>query len=249
MIIDDLREVLLLASGMKYEKKYFLLLDTVREHYDAITNIKSFLGVPGGLCHNCCKVIHNKETMANHVCGENINKKKRKNKNASKMVKELAKYLEKKFTLGSPEELEYLIENSKNPTEKYINEKKNTIFHPKYILYDFECDTTDNLHKPNHVEIIVVKVDDGLTHDYDKCFVERLSFTGYDCVDSFCKWLFHKNNTGATVLAHNAAGYDTKFIHKWCILKRGKRPDKMIRQGSRITYIYFRKFELRFVAS
>jgi hypothetical protein len=63
---------------MQYEKKYFLLLDTVRQHYDAITNIKSFLGVQGGLCHNCCKVIHYKKTMKNHVCGENINKKKRR---------------------------------------------------------------------------------------------------------------------------------------------------------------------------
>ena len=106
-----------------------------------------------------------------------------------------------------------------------------------------------HLHKPNHVEIIVVKVDDSSTHDYDKCFVGRLSFTSYDCVDAFCKWLFRKENVGATVLAHNAAGYDTKFIHKWCILKQGKRPDKMIRQGSRITCIHFKKFELRFIDS
>ena len=78
--------------------------------------------------------------MKNHVCGENINKKKRNNKNASKMVKELAKYLEKKYTLGSPEELEYLIENNKNPTEKYVNGEKFThekdafVFQSKYCL-------------------------------------------------------------------------------------------------------------------
>ena len=61
--------------------------------------------------------------------------------------------------------------------------------------------------------------------------------------------MFRKENYGATVLAHNAAGYDTKFIHKWCILKRGKRPDIMIRQGSRITDLYFKRIELRFVDS
>ena len=57
-----------------------------------------------------------------------LTRNKRKNKNACKMAEELAKYLEKKYTLGSPEELEYKIENSKNPTEKYINEQKIQFF-------------------------------------------------------------------------------------------------------------------------
>ena len=49
---------------------------------------------------------------------------------------------------------------------------KDRIMCPPLLLYDFECDTEDGTHKPNHVEIILLKIDEELTHDYDKCFVE-----------------------------------------------------------------------------
>jgi hypothetical protein len=60
--------------------------------------------------------------------------------------------------------------------------------------------------------------------------------------------LFTPENSSSTVIAHNGAGYDAKFILKYC-LSRGLNPDKYIRQGSRITYMYFRKFNLRCIDS
>ena len=45
---------------------------------------------------------------------------------------------------------------------------------------------------------------------------------------------------------HNQAGYDAKFLLQWCI-NHDMLPDKYIQQGSGITYMYFRKFKLRFV--
>ena len=39
------------------------------------------------------------------------------------MAKELAKYLEKKYTLGSPEELDYLTETNKNPTDEQCDHR------------------------------------------------------------------------------------------------------------------------------
>ena len=47
-------------------------------------------------------------------------------------------------------------------------------------------------------------------------------------------------------MAHNGAGYDNKFILKWCI-EHGLNPSMIIRQGSRITYMHFKKFNIRFV--
>jgi hypothetical protein len=39
-----------------------------------------------------------------------------------------------------------------------------------------------------------------------------LIFYGYNCVDDFCEWLFTEENRNTTVMAHNGAGYDFKFI-------------------------------------
>ena len=49
-------------------------------------------------------------------------------------------------------------------------------------------------------------------------------------------------------MAHNGSGYDNKFILKYCISK-GLIPRKLIRQGSRITYMSFSKYSIRFVDS
>ena len=61
-------------------------------------------------------------------------------------------------------------------------------------------------------------------------------------------WLFSEQNSSSTVIAHNGSGYDYKFILKNAI-EAGKYPDKYIRQGSNITYMTFKQFNLRFVDS
>ena len=45
---------------------------------------------------------------------------------------------------------------------------------PKYIIYDFETDTSSGIHLPNHVEIDILQIDKDQTHDYDKCLIKKL---------------------------------------------------------------------------
>jgi DNA polymerase III epsilon subunit-like protein len=122
------------------------------------------------------------------------------------------------------------------------------ILNPKYIIYDFETDTHTDIHKPNHVEVDVLEIDENQTHDYQDCLLENFGIKGYGCENKFCDWLFSQQNAGSTVIAHNGAGYDNKFILQYCLFK-GLTPSSFIRQGSRITYMRFEKFNIRFIDS
>ena len=77
---------------------------------------------------------------------------------------------------------------------------------------------------PNHLEYDVLQIDVGLTHDYDKCLIKCSKFYGYNCVDEFCERLFAEENLNKTVMAHNGAVYDFKFILQWCITKKHLLP-------------------------
>ena len=57
-----------------------------------------------------------------------------------------------------------------------------------------------------------------------------------------------KKNKSSTVIAHNGSGYDNKFILKYC-LDRGAKPEPFIRQCSKIAYMKFNHFNVRFVDS
>ena len=65
--------------------------------------------------------------------------------------------------------------------------------------------------------------------------MDSLNFIGHGCENTFCDWLFSEGNMDSTVIAHNGAGYDNKFILQYC-LNKGLIPSAFIRQGSRITY-------------
>ena len=47
-------------------------------------------------------------------------------------------------------------------------------------------------------------------------------------------------------MAHNGAGYDFKFILKWCV-EHGMLPQKYIKQNVRIPYMSFKTGSIRFV--
>jgi len=57
-----------------------------------------------------------------------------------------------------------------------------------------------------------------------------------------------EENSHSTVIAHNGAGYDNKFVLQYC-LNKGIVPSAFIRQGSRITYMSFKRFSIRFIDS
>ena len=57
----------------------------------------------------------------------------------------------------------------------------------------------------------------------------------------------NSRNAHGTIIAHNQAGYDGKFILSYCI-NASLIPSKYIQQGNRIS-MYFNKFHLRFIDS
>ena len=121
---------------------------------------------------------------------------------------------------------------------RYLERKRESFTaeaeHPTYIIYDFESDVHTLTHKPNHVDADVLTI--GETHGYDDCKHDTFTYSGYDVVNKFCDWLFTSKHSHSTVIAHNQAGYDGRFILQWC-LNKGLHPSKFIRQGSRIMYM------------
>jgi hypothetical protein len=158
------------------------------------------------------------------------------------MIKDVAHYMKAAYVNGSKEEIEAKC-IGRHPDKQMAIEYG--IKYPKYIIFDFECDTHTNIHKPNHVEVAILEVHK--THSYEQSLEEWKTFEGYGCENKFCEWLFSDENNGATVMAHNGAGYDNKFILKWCLEHGMHKPEPYIRQGSRITYMYFDRFHLRFI--
>ena len=239
----DVWNILMYKTDSKNAEQYWLLFD--ENHYHAITNIEGFLAV-NHFCTKCFRCFEHKETYNKHECNLTGEKKKKINRNDHRTNKDIAHYLKQGFCKGSKEELEQRLLNKDDDAK--IEEITQSHNHPKYITFDFETDTHTLTHLPNHVEIDILEIDEELTHDYDKCLIKKESFTGYGCDGKFCDWLFNKDNQNSTVMAHNGSGYDNKFILKWCV-ERGMVPDCYIRQGSHITYMAFKKFNLRFVDS
>ena len=92
-----------------------------------------------------------------------------------------------------------------------------------------------------HVEADITKVSDN--HIYEDSLFDTISFTGYVCCNDFCTWLFDKQHKHCTLMAHNGAGYANIFTVQWCI-NHGIYPGMIIRQGSRITNMHFKKSTL-----
>ncbi len=223
-------------------KQCYLLFDN--DHYHCITNPKGFLATYY-YCPKCCSCFSHKTALNKHCCSDStdINKPKHKEENDNRISKDMPHYLSRGICKGSSEEIKRKIETTKKPDEEAI---KQVINNPRYINYDFETDTSSGVHKPNLCIAQVLNVDDD--HDYEKSLSETKIFEGYSCCKDFCDWLFTKESANSTVMAHNQAGYDGKFILSYCI-KSCLVPSKYIQQGNRISYMYFKKFNLRFIDS
>ena len=243
--------------------QYYLLYDN--NHYHSINNIKGFLAVEY-FCPCCLHGYHNKKSFDTHICNDCddgvFSKQQKKQVKSSKIGKDLSHYLNTQEMKGGKQEIEQKIKQVIKMLEKndgdihspdnqaYLKRKRidytNKIEHQKYIIYDYETDVHTCTHKPNHVEAEVLTIGD--THIYNDCLGEQFSYSGYDVVDKFCNWLFTEEHSNSTVIAHNGAGYDCKFILQWC-LKKNLHPSKYIRQGNRIMYMDFKKYHIRFIDS
>ncbi|XP_053378482.1 uncharacterized protein LOC128548112 [Mercenaria mercenaria] len=86
--------------------------------------------------------------------------------------------------------------------------------------------------------------------DESKCNVcdsNQLVFDGENTSETFCKWLFHRRNYGATVICHNFKGYDSypilKYLHNNAILP------KVVTSGAKYTSIKVKECRIRFIDS
>ncbi len=231
-------------------KAHWLLLDQVNEHYYVISDIRKFFSARH-FCDKCFRCIKCENTYNKHIeslCDSFADTTIQPVDNGKQIAKDCGRYMRGDTLHGSDEQIEERNNNTKRSKEEIEDEIK----HPTYIIFDFETDTNQKLdeagdrflHTPNHAEVSIVKVAD--SHSYADSLIDTHSFPGYGCLDKFCKWLFTPENRGSTVMAHNGAGYDYKFILKWGI-EHGLEPQRKIMQGSRITYMTYKKFNIRFV--
>ena len=241
---------LIYKSENKHNGEHWLLYDNINSHFHVITDIRKFFNSKY-YCNECCRCFKSENTYDMHfayMCSKLSERKIQPVNNCKRLAKECKNYMYGDIIKGSDEEINYKL----STTTKSIDVIEDSIKHPKYIIFDFETDTSKKiyddgsvlLHQVMHVEADIIKVSNN--HIYEDSLIDKISFTGYDSCDNFCKWLFDKQNKDCTIMAHNGAGYDNKFILKWCI-EHGLNPSMIIRQGSRITYMHFKKFNIRFV--
>jgi len=182
-----------------------------------------------------------RKILKKHDCAKVQVRPENKNK---AIIKDIAHHLKAEFCKGIKHKLVARLTNTTSEERAaHIRDLHNN---PRYVIYDLETDTHTLTHKPNHCEVEILKTHH--THDYEKSIVGRKTFEGYGCEHAFCEWLFQEENENSTVIAHNGAGYDSKFILKWS-LGKGWEPTTFIRQGSRITNPAFRKQNIRFIDS
>ena len=122
-----------------------------------------------------------KATFENHACEDAGVRKKVNLRTQGMLLKDLSHYIERGFTMGSVGEIG---ENNQKLKRPKASVRK--ITNPRYVVFDFESDTHTNIHEPNHVEVDVLEIDEGQSHEYEKCLLKRFGFNGYDCCEKFC---------------------------------------------------------------
>ena len=248
----NLQNHLLYTSKHRGTRTHWLLFDPKNLHFHVISDIRKFFKAKH-FCEKCFKCIKNENTYAKHcvsLCGVMTDTTIQPIDKGKKLAKDSGCYMRGAILYGSNEEIQAKIKSSPNRTAEDIEDQ---VLHTEYIFYDIETDTNLNigtdkvrkmLHRPMHIEVLKVKV--AANHKYEDSSVESLSFTGYDCIDLFGNWLFTEQNKNNTVMAYNGSGYDNKFILKWC-LEHGLEPSSIIEQGTGITYLRYKKFNIRFI--
>jgi hypothetical protein len=229
-----------------------LLFDSEEEHFDVITNIKGFMATDY-FCHKCCGCFGRKSTFECHECSpQQALTKKRRGGGSIEIHQGCCTLLEEGVSKGSEAEIQMLLNAKTGEDDSDIEasgkleaELRDKINNPRYIIHDFETDTSGEVHVPNLSISQVLKVSGNGSFEPSRVG-EQVVFEGYDACDQFCNFILAKENYGSTVIAHNQGEYDGKFILKW-LIEHGRYPDKLIRQGNRITYMYIRKNNLRFV--
>lgn len=85
------------------------------------------------------------------------------------------------------------------PNAKPIKNK--CAYSENYIWFDYEARQETGIHIPNLI----------IAHDFGG---KKYTF---ETNEEFCKWLISKEHKNYTCIAHNAKGYDSQFILKYCV--------------------------------
>ena len=72
--------------------------------------------------------------------------------------------------------------------------------------------------------------------------------TGNVTLHTFCQWLIHERNRNATVIAHNAKGYDSYFIFQY-LMAIGQIPEPIIFSGTKIMHMKMKALNMSFLDS
>jgi len=134
------------------------------------------------------------------------------------------------------------------PIKEDEKDKKKKGKKPTFFFFDFETQQDlqigENQHGPTlkHVPnfCVAYRLCDGckdkkLGH-CTKCGQNRHVFKGDTCLDKFGHWLFSQENRGATVLAHNARGFDSQFLLEY-LHKQGTVKPKVVTRGIIFHYV------------
>ena len=104
-------------------------------------------------------------------------------------------------------------------------------YNEKYLFFDFECIQSSGTHEVNLA----------ICHDFNG---NEMIFKD---INSFCNGLLIEKYKGYTFLAHNAKGYDSHFILKWCI-DNGFKP-YCIYNGAKIMMMEIPKLRIKIIDS
>jgi len=132
--------------------------------------------------------------------------------------------------------------------EKVAPKEKEEIVQ-RFLFFDFET-TQEKVvketkfgpeleHIPN-VCVAMTTCDDCRHRDFEstcgRCGKHEYVFSGENCRDDFCKWLFSRKMKNTTAIAHNARGFDAQFILQY-LYKEGIKPNKILTNGKRTNFI------------
>lgn len=94
--------------------------------------------------------------------------------------------------------------------------------------------------------LMLMRLTVGRTYNDSDCNRDTFIYSCDDVVDHNCNVLFTSQHSHSTVISHNQAGYDGRFIVQWC-LHEGMLPSKFISQGRLLRYMEFATFHSRFI--
>ena len=104
-------------------------------------------------------------------------------------------------------------------------------YNEKYLFFDFECTQNTGTHEVNLA----------ICHDFNG------NESIFNDINSFCNGLLIEKYKGYTFLAHNAKGYDSYFILKWCI-DNGFKP-YYIYNGAKIMMMEIPQLRIKIIDS